>query len=168
MRKRVSASSVAAGGRKGGVVATTQPEHLMRGSEFERAFRARARNIAGDHPDALILHEDVISIDGHRRRVDLLLDPHVSDPDPLVVVVELKSCDWERMRPGRAMVNVRRHATQVLRYVDGWVGLRHSDAAAGIVYERSPGDSTLAAQIEALLDSLGIQTIWADRNECWL
>lgn len=142
-----------------------EPAQLRRGREFERRLKARAGNAVGRPGKSVLLHEEVVVIDGRRRRVDVMIDLTESANEPFVSVVEIKSCDWEGMKPDRVFPNGRRHANQVRMYVDGCVNGRGLSAAAGIIYERAPKDKALMIEVEAFLDAKGIQTMWADQPD---
>lgn len=94
-----------------------------------------------------------------------------------LVQLTVAICEVSRFFPGdlqsppyRVLPNVRRHANQVLRYVDACVSDRGQSVAAGIIYERAPQDETVMLQIDSLLDGMGVQAIWADRADAseWL
>jgi len=144
---------------------TREPSRLQRGRDFERRVRSKARNASGVHHDSVILHEEVIVIDGRRRRVDMLLDVDPEGNEQFAVVLEMKSCDWSSMSEKRVRRNICRHAGQVLRYVDGCVSVLDMNAAAGILYEWSPADPATRELIEEYHDARGVQVIWADRPE---
>ena len=137
-----------------------EPPQLIRGRAFERLVKSYPGNQQGGQFGWLHVHEKTVMVGGRRRRIDVLIDPAWTDEKPCLAVAEIKSCDWERMKPERVLVNVKRHARQVYRYVDGCP--KGQDVAPAILYETTPRDDESKRAIEDFLDSQCIQVIWAD------
>ncbi len=105
---------------------------------------------------------------GRSGRIDLLLE--VEDKGrPLLVVVEVKSTDWDARAAHRVLPNLARHARQVWRYLDAFMPRLDrgelSGLQAALVYPRRPSKPGRAEMVEDALDSHGIAVLFYDELE---
>jgi hypothetical protein len=100
---------------------------------------------------------------GRRGRIDLLLETQ-DGGRPLLVVVEVKSTDWDARPPHRIQPNLARHARQVWRYLDALMPHLDTGELAGVqaalVYPRRPSDPGRAQDIEQALERQGISMLF--------
>jgi hypothetical protein len=133
------------GKRFGRLVATKYPEDMVDGS-------ARAE----------------VRVPGVRKRygrIDLLIEADDSGR-PLLVVVEVKSTDWDARASHRVMPNLSRHARQVWDYLESFMPRLDAGELAGLqaalVYPHRPAHPGRADLIEEILGDHGISVLFYD------
>jgi hypothetical protein len=140
-----------------------EPDPLRMG----KAFGTR---VAVEYPEGMVdgtarPEVRVTLTSGRRGRVDLLLRAE-EEGRPLLVVVEVKSTDWDARAPHRVLPNLSRHARQVWGYLDAYMPRVDAGELAGLqaalVYPRRPSHPGRAELIEETLGSQGISVLFYD------
>ena len=138
-----------------------EPEQLRRGKEFHRRVQADWLRTA----EGAVLTERSIVIskgphaDPRRRgRVDILVD----ELDGHVAVVEIKSTDWDAIKPANRRKVLGAHRRQTWRYIEKYLDVDAVDVSAGIVYPRVPVTPGLLETVEGYLNDYGLQVVWYD------
>ena len=140
-----------------------EPENLRRGKEFHREVQ---RDWMENARDGNILPEETILLGllGRRRaakgRIDILVDEITGDEKKFVSVVEVKSTDWDRIKPENVTKNLGSHRRQVWKYIDKFIEVDKVDICPGIIYPDSPKTPGLRERIETYLNDYGIQVVW--------
>ena len=138
----------------------SEPEVLRRGKEFHRLVQRDWRIDA----EGNVLPEETIRLlpvrGRHRRRgrIDIFVD----DLDGLVVVVEIKSTEWDAIAPGNRRRLVARHRRQVWKYVDKFLDEDGLDVVPGIIYPSAPRDPEARHEVEKHHNDFGVQVVWYD------
>lgn len=140
------------------MVKNKEPELLHRGKQFHRTIqREWAKEAAGCiHPERVIrLLKD------RSGRVDILVDEIGKD---LIAIIEVKSTDWDKIKPANVRRNIRRHIRQIWRYITAQVDLEDRIVSAGVIYPRMPQDPRVMEVIESRCEAEGIQVVWHDET----
>ena len=93
-----------------------------------------------------------------RGRIDIFVDKI----DDFVSVIEIKSTDWDRIKPQNRRKNLGSHCRQILRYVDKYLDDDEISVCAGMIYPQSPRTPGLKAEIEKYLNDQCLQVLWYD------
>jgi len=126
-------------------------ERAKRGRRFEAWERSRWT----DPEHAGKEEEAGTEWGGKRGRIDLRL---VDEEAGFAVLTEIKATDWDRMAPHRVRPNALRHARQLWRYIEA--ELLNMDVVPALVYPCEPQVPGRKAEVETILDELGIQVVW--------
>ena len=137
-----------------------EPEILRRGNEFHRRVQSDWETSA----EGKVRREKGIefgcntkgSTHLRRGRMDLFVD-QLGD---FVTVVEIKSTDWDRVKPGNVRKLLLSHSRQVWKYVAEYVDGRGFDVCPGIIYPSAPISLDLKQQVEAFFSDHCIQLVW--------
>lgn len=129
------------------------PYRIDRGRRFENWERAFWK----DGINALAEFETPTQWKGKRGRMDIRL---VDAQEAYTVVVEIKSTNWDVMKPYRVRPNTLRHARQIWRYIEA--ELKSQPVLPAIVYSRPPKSLERKALVEALLNDCLIQVVWRE------
>jgi PD-(D/E)XK nuclease superfamily len=101
---------------------------------------------------------------GGRGRVDLAVV--TDDREKMLIIIEIKGTDWDKIRAGRVKRNVQRHIRQLLAYLDTaiseleagqWEGV-----AGALLYPSRPASVQSLACIEAAAAEQAIMVTWYD------
>jgi DNA-binding sugar fermentation-stimulating protein len=88
---------------------------------------------------------------GGRGRVDLAVV--TDDREKMLIIIEIKGTDWDKIRPDRVKRNVQRHIRQLLAYLDTAIGELEAGQWEGIagalLYPSRPASAESVACIEA-------------------
>jgi hypothetical protein len=86
--------------------------------------------------------------------------------DNILCILEIKSTDWDRLRPERVRPNVLRHISQLYRYLDHALALiddgQIHHTSIHIVYPRAPTSIPVRHQVEDALAAACIECGWFD------
>lgn len=145
---------------RGRQLAATALRILVRGRAFEDQDRG-AWDRAPDVGGVLLTELQLVLPDGRSGRVDVAV--HLSGADG-VVLVELKSTDWDRQAERRVRPNLRRHVRQVMRYVAGVHQALHLPVHPALTYPSAP-EQWRREKIEALLADEMIECVWRDDEQ---
>jgi len=140
-----------------------EPEQLRRGKRFHRRVQA---DWSGTVEDASVRIEHNVALQFvprrarrlRRGRIDVFIDK-ISD---FVTVVEIKSTDWDRVRPQNRRKLLGAHRRQVLKYVDQYLDGDRVSVCAGLIYPISPRESGLQEEVESYMNDYGLQVVWFD------
>jgi hypothetical protein len=101
-------------------------------------------------------------VSGGRGRVDLAVEVH--DNEPMLVIIEIKGTDWDKIPAARLMRNLRRHLRQLQGYLDTAIEEMEAGDWAGIVgsllYPARPASAETLARIEAVAGEQAIMVTW--------
>jgi hypothetical protein len=104
---------------------------------------------------------------GGRGRVDLAVV--TDDREKMLVIIEIKGTDWNKIRTGRVKPNVQRHIRQLLAYLDTaiseleagqWEGV-----AGALLYPSRPASPETLACIQSAADEQAIMMTWYDETD---
>lgn len=129
---------------------------IRRGRLFEEKERRGWNPEQSGNPDCTAF--EVPSRLGRKRgRIDVRLKWN-----DLVVLLELKSTDWNRLKPYRVRPTALRHIAQLYRYVDGELANGQTGIFHGIVYENRPHLGTRRQQLTHIFNESGVQLVFRD------
>jgi hypothetical protein len=139
-----------------------EPKILQLGKEFHRRVQSDWKRTA----EGEIHCEHVIAfgIDKkhvahfRRGRLDIFVDK-VSD---FVAVIEIKSTDWEKVKPKNFQKLLSAHSTQVWKYVGKYLDADGTSVCPGIIYPKAPRSAGLKVQVERHFSDSCIQIVWYD------
>lgn len=101
-------------------------------------------------------------IAGGRGRVDLAVE--VDGSEQMLVIVEIKGTDWDKIATARIMRNLRRHLRQLQGYLDTAIEEMEAGCWVGIVgsllYPARPASIETVATIEAVAGEQAIMVTW--------
>lgn len=136
-----------------------EPEQFRRGREFEAKVRT---DLALNSNDGVVnsnYHIDLRALENARQRHGFA-DICITELDDFVTIIEIKSTDWDRIKPKNVTKNLWRHQNQLFKYVDRFVDVDGINVCLGIIYPKPPEDADLRARIEAYLDEYGAPAYW--------
>jgi len=137
-----------------------EPEILRRGKAFHRRVQRDWEDAA---TDGAVRSEHSIKLGKNPRRVKRgRLDLFVDDLGDFVSVVEIKSTDWDRVKPGNRRRLASSHRRQIWRYIETFLDRERVDVCAGVIYPSAPRTPGLRREIEELLNDYGLQVVWYD------
>jgi hypothetical protein len=99
---------------------------------------------------------------GGRGRVDLAV--LTDDREKMLILIEIKGTDWDKIRADRVKRNIQRHVRQLLGYLDTaiieleagqWEGV-----AGALLYPSRPASAETLACIEAAAAQQAIMVTW--------
>lgn len=82
--------------------------------------------------------------------------------DDFVTVVEIKSTDWDRVKPANRRKLVAANCRQVFKYVDTYLDGEKVNVCAGIIYPKPPSEPAVRAEVEEFLNGNALQVVWFD------
>jgi hypothetical protein len=99
---------------------------------------------------------------GQRRgRVDLAVEV---DGEPMLVIIEIKGTNWDRIPAHRLMRNLRRHLRQLQGYLDSAMADmeagRWASIAGALLYPARPASTQTTALIENVAGEQAIMITW--------
>ena len=101
-------------------------------------------------------------VTGGRGRVDLAVE--VDGGAQMLVIIEIKGTDWDKIPAARLMRNLRRHLHQLQGYLDTAIEEMEPGAWTGIVgsllYPARPASEETQAIIEAVAGEQAIMVTW--------
>lgn len=138
-----------------------EPEQLRRGKEFHKTVQSDWQISI---KDGILSTEHSTKLAsgpmGSKHVKSGRLDMFVDELGDFVSIVEIKSTDWDKIKP----TNVRRllgsHRHQIWKYISKYLDSDKVDVCPGIIYPDSPSSSELRRYIEEYLNSYGIQVVW--------
>jgi len=95
-----------------------------------------------------------------RGRIDVFIDRI----DDFVTVIEVKSTDWDRVKPKNRRKLLAAHRRQVFKYVDQYLDGVNVDVCAGIIYPQPPKEPGLREEVEEYLNDHALQVCWYDED----
>ena len=139
-----------------------QPAQLRRGRAFEKRVQEDWKRTAQGDPE---IENRIPLLEGltrKGRRKHGRMDIFLNDVGDLVVVVEIKATDWDRIPPKNALRNLGSHRRQVWKYIDKYLDGNEVDVCAGIIYPSAPKTPGLRKRVEEYHGSYGLQVVWYD------
>ena len=135
-------------------------ERLKRGLEFQQEvyqdFLKHSKDGRVD-VETQVSFKGVESVHQKRGRIDVF----ISGLEDMVVIIEVKATDWNRIKPKNINRNLYRHQKQIFNYIEKYITIDHVDVGHGIVYPKPPRDPTLKEYIETrMLDYYGVPVYW--------
>jgi hypothetical protein len=139
-----------------------EPEILRRGKEFHFRVQSDWEKTAegGIHKE----HGIVFGVDPsqathiRRGRIDLFVD----ELGDFVAVIEIKSTDWERVKPSNLRKLVASHCRQIWSYIEKYVDGDRIDVCPGIIYPHAPKSVGIKQEVEKYINDRCIQIVWYD------
>jgi hypothetical protein len=109
-------------------------------------------------------------VTGSRARLDLAVE--VDGAEPMLVIIEIKGTDWDKIPAVRIRRNVRRHLRQLQAYLDTASGQMDAGQWAGgiagaLLYPARPASAEAREEIEALAGEQAIMVTWYAETD-WL
>ncbi len=103
---------------------------------------------------------------GRRGRVDLAAV--TDDREKMLIIIEIKGTDWDKIRSDRVKRNVQRHIRQLLAYLDTAIGELEAGqwegVAGALLYPSRPASAKSLACIEAAAAEQAITVTWYDQS----
>ena len=101
---------------------------------------------------------------GGRGRVDLAVV--TDDREKMLIIIEIKGTDWDKIRADRVKRNVQRHIRQLLAYLDTAIGElevgQWEGVAGALLYPSRPASAESLACIEEAAAEQAIMVTWYD------
>ena len=139
-----------------------EPEILRRGKQFHQLVQSDWEQTAegGIHKEHGIVLSVVPKQATHirRGRVDLFVD----ELGDFVAVIEIKSTDWEEVKPSNRRKLVGSHCRQIWNYVAKYVDEDRMDVCPGIIYPRAPKSLSIKQEVEKCVNEHCIQIVRYD------
>jgi len=136
-----------------------EPKSLREGKAFHKKVQGdweltvKGGKFYPEHTISLVPNNST-----HKRqgRLDIFVD----DVGDFVSVIEIKSTDWDAVKPKNRKRLLCSHKRQVWRYIDRYVDLEKVDVCPGIIYRSPPSTPGLREDIEEYLNQWGLQVVW--------
>ena len=104
---------------------------------------------------------------GGRGRVDLAVV--TDDTEKMLIIIEIKGTDWDKIRADRVKGNVQCHLRQLLAYLDTAIGELEAGQWEGIagalLYPSRPASPETLACIQAAAHEQAIMVTWYDEAD---
>lgn len=101
-------------------------------------------------------------LSGGRGRVDLAVE--VDGAERMLVIIEIKGTDWDKIPAARLMRNLRRHLHQLQGYLDTSIDEMEAGDRTGVagslLYPARPASAETQATIEAVAGEQAIMVTW--------
>lgn len=101
---------------------------------------------------------------GGRGRVDLAVV--TDDREKMLIIIEIKGTDWDKIGADRVKRNVQRHIRQLLAYLETAIGEleagRWEGVAGALLYPSRPANAETLACIEAAAAEQAVMITWYD------
>jgi len=143
----------------------TEPSNLKRGKAFHKKVQSdwtktiRDGKLTLEQVIPLCKHKGPFVI--HRKgRLDLFVD----ELGRLVSVIEIKSTNWNRVKPKNVGKLLSWHRTQLWKNVSTYLESEPTDVCPGLIYPFAPRDEGLKKRIEEYLNGYGIQVVWYEER----
>lgn len=138
-----------------------EPEGLRRGKAFHKKVQSDwDLNIKDGHPNK----EYTISLQQNQSRLKHIkrgrLDIFVNELGEFVSVIEIKSTDWDKIKPKKVRKLLASHRRQIWNYISKYLDDEKIDICPGIIYPNVPISNELRECIEEYLNSYSIQVVW--------
>jgi len=139
-----------------------EPEILRRGKQFHQRVQSDWEQTAegGIHKEHGIVLSVVPKQPTHirRGRIDLFID----QVGGFVAVIEIKSTDWEGVKPSNRHKVLASHCRQIWNYVAKYVDEDRTNVCPGIIYPRAPKSLSIRQEVEKYVNERCIQIVWYD------
>ena len=136
-----------------------EPRLLKEGKEFHRKVQhdweltAKDGKICSENTVYLVPKKSI-----HKRqgRLDIFVD----DVGDFVSIIEIKSTDWDAVKPKNRKKLLGSHKRQIWGYIDRYLDVEKVDVCPGIIYKSPPSTPGLREEIEGYLNKWGLQVVW--------
>jgi hypothetical protein len=138
-----------------------EPECLRRGKEFHKKVQSDwDMNIK----DGNLNIEHTINLLSYPSRAKHIkngrLDLFVDELGEFVSVIEIKSTDWDKIKPSNIHKLLTSHRRQIWNYISEYLDNDKIEVCPGIIYPVAPSSNEHREYIEEYLNSYGIQVVW--------
>ena len=138
-----------------------EPRILKRGKQFHQMVQGDWLKTA---KDGRINIEQILELKKQRKvnirkkigRMDIL----VNEMSDYVSIVEIKSTNWDLIKPQNIQKLLSSHQRQVWKYIEAFINRKKIDVCPGIIYSHSPKSKYLQNRVEDYLNSYGLQVVW--------
>lgn len=138
-----------------------EPKPFRRGKLFEREVQAdwEATAQGAVHTECTIplLQKECKNGRQPRGRMDIFID---DIGDNQVAIVEIKSTNWDRIKPQNVTKNLGSHRRQIYKYIEEYLDGKGITVCPGLIYPEEPKSPGLKERIEEYLNSYGIMVAW--------
>jgi len=138
-----------------------EPSNLKRGKAFHRRVQQNWRKT---NRDGRVSIEHTINLNNQQTKVNRIrrgrLDLFIDEMDQLVSIVEIKSTNWDKIKPANIKSLLGSHSRQVWKYIIEYTDGKKLDVCPGLIYPSSPRTRGLREKIEQDLNERGIQVVW--------
>lgn len=137
-----------------------EPEILARGKRFHRLVQDSWLDETNDGTprDEYTIPKSIAGA-ARRSRLDLLVD----ELGDFVSIVEIKSTDWDAVKPTNHKKLLGSHRRQLWRYIDQYVA-SGINVSPGMIYPSAPSAPGLRELVEEYLNNWAIQVVWFDET----
>ncbi|GAF92102.1 unnamed protein product [marine sediment metagenome] len=131
---------------------------FRRGKEFET--REKSEWLTLDDGYQALFEKTIPTAPGRRGRIDVL----IQEKNGSLTIIEIKSTNWDKIKPYRIRQNVLRHIRQVLSYLT-YFHEKGIDVCLAICYPCAPSSKKTRLAIEQLFESKWVQVVWTNERE---
>ena len=135
-----------------------EPQLLRRGKKFEA--KEKSGWITPADGWQALFERSVPTVPGRRGRIDVL----IQEKDGSLTIIEIKSTNWDGIKPHRIRPNVLRHIRQVLGYLT-YFHEKGIDVCLAICYPCAPSCEKTRLAIEQLFENKWVQLVWTDERD---
>ena len=136
-----------------------EPKLLLRGKEFHNRVQADWKRTAKGGRQKKEKVIDLVSESHHRKgRMDIFIE----QTGDYVAIVEIRSTDWDRIKPQNRKKVLSSHRRQVWKYIEQMTDVEKVDVCPGVIYPRAPKTAGLQEEVEEYLNDYGLQVVWYD------
>lgn len=136
-----------------------EPNQLRRGKLFQQIVQADFKD---NSRDGTVTNEARLALGTPLNpvqktgRADIL----ISDLGDMVAVYEIKATDWDNISHVNVRRNLRKHESQLRKYVRTFLENEGQQVCLGIIYPKAPVRPGLRRYIETTLQELGSPAYW--------
>ena len=140
-----------------------QPKVLTRGRAFHARVEADWKNTAKDGEVRLEKTIPLLQNPGEAQRVRRgRMDLFVEELGDFVCIVEIKSTDWDAVKPQNRRKLMGAHRRQIWKYIDEYLMTHELEVCPGIIYPKPPNTAGLRVEVETFMSEYGLQVVWYD------
>lgn len=141
-----------------------EPQQLRRGKAFHK--RVQAAWVKG--PDGPERAEQPLLLHGLPKRGDRIRRGHVDvffdKQSDFVSIFEIKSTNWDAIKPTNRRRLLGAHKRQILRYVDEYLDYENVSVCAVMIYPKPPHSARIRKEVESYINEHAIQVFWYEDN----
>lgn len=142
-----------------------EPEILAKGKKFHKIVQSDWSKTASggklfiEHTISLLKTVKETKRSKHGR-----LDMFVDELGNYVSIIEIKSTDWNKVKPGNLRKLLGSHRRQLWNYIEKYLDQLKTDVCPGLIYPVTPKSIEIKKGIEEYLNEYGIQVVWYDET----
>ena len=137
-----------------------EPKNLKRGKEFQKIVQTDFTNdtkFGIKQPEKYVRFDNMNKIRQKSGRADIF----IQDTGGFLVIYEIKSTDWDKIKPSNIKRNLYKHQKQLFMYVDKYFIIDDLWANLAIIYPSPPKKEGLREFIENYLQGkYGVPPYW--------